>query len=462
MANFSLNIDSKFRPLTYDELIKPFMMYKEGYDAAEKDYTNLVTQAEAFKDVADRENNPEAYEIYSKYSDDLQDAANDLYSNGYTSSIGSKLMKLKGRYAGEITAIGNAANALKEANAYRDKAGADAIFRKGRYTTIDDFLHGKVADNSYISRSDLTKRTAALTSQVMQSAMKEDPEFKKVLGDKFYLMTQHSGGVDYDTLKQVLANDPTVQNKLTEVRDQMLKGSDYLSYDFEGGKQLMSAINEGLYAGLDTTAQTLKDNPDYLNPAQRQAMYIAGEELKMKKEDNKPVYFGKEGEGDNAKDTYYDPAKGLFFTKDDRGNRVYTGKTIPGSGSSSDSSSRSPSRGSSKSNITGVTQATERVKIKIEEQRDGSYKSSEIARGGKDDEDVNTAGGDKLSAEEINRLPTGVKQKLSKWIGNHYDGDTALYDVCDMGDGEYIVVPRNPKNIRENSNTSDDTGNDDI
>ena len=73
-----LVIDSKFRPFSYDELIKPLVQYKEAYDKVEADYSNLAAQTEQWKDIANQTQSPEAYAMYSKYANDLNKDFNSL------------------------------------------------------------------------------------------------------------------------------------------------------------------------------------------------------------------------------------------------------------------------------------------------------------------------------------------------------------------------------------------------
>ena len=77
-----------------------------------------------------------------------------------------QLLGMKRRYASEITPIARASEAMQAANALRDQAGPDAIFEVGRYDSIDNFLHGKTANNKYESRKDIAARTAALSQAV--------------------------------------------------------------------------------------------------------------------------------------------------------------------------------------------------------------------------------------------------------------------------------------------------------
>lgn len=150
-----ITINSEFKPFTYDELTKPLRDYTEAYNKVEEQYATLAQQTEAWKNIATQENSPEAYAMYKKYSDELNAVVED-FSKGMTIQNRSKLSGLKARYASEITPIANAYNAMNAANLYRDTVRAKdstAVFVKDRYTSLDDFLSGQSADNSYISGS---------------------------------------------------------------------------------------------------------------------------------------------------------------------------------------------------------------------------------------------------------------------------------------------------------------------
>lgn len=152
-----ITINSEFKPFTYDELTKPLRDYTEAYNKVEEQYATLAQQTEAWKNIATQENSPEAYAMYKKYSDELNAVVED-FSRGMTIQNRGKLTGLKSRYASEITPIANAYNAMQAANKYRDDVRAKdstAVFIKNRYSSIDDFLHGKEADNNYISGSQI-------------------------------------------------------------------------------------------------------------------------------------------------------------------------------------------------------------------------------------------------------------------------------------------------------------------
>lgn len=348
-----LVINSKFRPFSYDELIKPLLQYKEAYDKVEADYSNLAAQTEQWKDIANQTQNPEAYAMYSKFANDLNNIVDD-FSKGKTLQNSSQLLAMKRRYASEILPIARASEAMKEANDLRVKAGPDAIFEVGEYNSLDQFLHGKTANNRSQSRDAITKRTAAMTEAAMTSSMK-DPEFQKAMGDQYWMLTQHTGG-SYEDLKAAIANNAQAQNRFAEIKAQVMKDAGYDRYDAMGKQAIEDAINTGLYAGLDKPARSFQANQAYLNPVQAEQLSQAKTEFNWKKQAREPLSLG-----DNR---YLDPVTGLTFTKDEKGNRAYdlTYKKNPNASSKDKSENKNSS--SSKS-TKKANRLAKPIKVKI-------------------------------------------------------------------------------------------------
>lgn len=349
----NIRITSKFRPFSFDELLKPMLIYKEAYDKAEEDYNSLAAQTEQWRDIANQTKSPEAYAIFNKYATDLQ-TATENFSKGMTLQNKGQLLAMKRRYASDILPIAKASEAMKEANEFRMKMGPDAIFEVGEYDSLDKFLHGKTANNKYVSRDALTKRTAAMTEAAMASAMK-DPEFQKALGNQYWMLTQHTGG-SYEDLKAAIANNAQAQNRFAEIKAQVMKDAGHDRYDTMGKQAIEDAINTGLYAGLDKPARSFQANQAYLNPLQAEQLSQAKTEFNWKKQDREPLSIG-----DNK---YLDPVTGLTFTKDENGNRTYglTYKKDP------NASSKNKSRGRDDSNSRStkkVNRLDKPIKVKV-------------------------------------------------------------------------------------------------
>lgn len=287
----NLVINSKFRPFTFDEMLKPLVLYKEAYDKVEQDYSDLAFQTEMWKDIVNQTNSPEAYAMYKGYSDRLNSIMED-FSKGMTLNNRRALFGMKRDYARNITPIARASEAMNAANELRAKAGPDAIFEVGEYNSLDQFLHGKTANNKYQSREALTKKTAAMTEAAMAEALK-DPDFEKYMGDQFWLITQHTGG-SYEDLKEAMKlgmmDNPIAQNRFSQIRQEVAKNAGIQNYDAAGQQAIMEAIDTGLYAGLDKPVRSFQANADHITPVQRHQMAVqdaqlalAGEELQFKK-----------------------------------------------------------------------------------------------------------------------------------------------------------------------------------
>lgn len=284
----NLVINSQFRPFTYDEMVKPLVQYKEAYDKVEQDYSDLATQTEMWKDIVNQTNSPEAYAMYKGYSDQLNSIVED-FSKGMTLKNRSALLGMKRDYARNITPIARASEAMNAANELRVKAGPDAIFEVGEYNSLDQFLHGKTANNRYQSREALIKKTAAMTEAAMAEALK-DPGFKKEMDGQFWMITQHTGG-SYDELMEAMKlgmmDNPIAQNRFSQIRQEVAKNSGIQNYDAAGQQAIMEAINTGLYAGLDKPVRNFQNNADHVTPAQKHSMRMQKAQLALSKASNK-------------------------------------------------------------------------------------------------------------------------------------------------------------------------------
>lgn len=245
-----ITLNSQFRPFTYDELVKPLQDYGEAYREVEEQYATLAQQTEAWKNIANQENNRDAYEMYKKYSADLNAAIED-FSRGMTIQNRSKLAGLKSRYASEITPIANAYNAMQEANKYRDTIRAkdgSAVFVKDRYNSLDDFLNGNQADNTFISGDEIQKNVAA---RVLSQSY---TDYNNLINN----------GVNPDKAIQTVASGNT--QSITNIISDEKSSLGIEAFDTQGQSKLENAILAGVQQGLDSFA-----SKEYMSRAERDA-----------------------------------------------------------------------------------------------------------------------------------------------------------------------------------------------
>lgn len=277
-----LQLDTQFNPFTFDEMMKPLLYYKEAYDAAEAQYSEMAQNAEMWRDVATKENSPIANAMYQRFATEFNSAAND-FNKGMTASNRGALLGLKKRYAQEIVPIARAYEAMKEANDLRLKAGPDAEFEVREYNSIDPFLGGGTANNRYLSKEAITKKTAALTEAAVNSVLR-DYDISPALGGQVWEIVQHTGGSLKEleeALKLGLSDHPIVGNILSEVRQRMIKEIPFENYDDIGKKNILGAIDTGIYVGLDKPVRSFQANAGYVSPYQSMALGLQAAESGM-------------------------------------------------------------------------------------------------------------------------------------------------------------------------------------
>lgn len=345
MASYSIVSNARFRPFSYDELIKPLVQYKEAYDKAEADYTNLAMQTEAWKDIANQDNSPIAYKMYKTYSDDLSEMADD-FSRGMTLSNRGALMGLKRRYASEITPIARASEAFDKAEAFRADIKAknpNAIFEIDRYNSIDDFLGGKRANNTYWDGDAAMKRVAA-KAEALGKSLYSNPTAKLFLNGQQYQISQLNG-ISPNELTQVLLSPENINTEagkqMRKIIDDELGSIDMDRYSNEGQSRINNIIATGMYAGLAKPTYNYVANGEYMSKAERDASKARWASIDLDRE--KFNYAKQQDKISTGQEPYYTDKDGnkyyragdAYWVVDRNGNRSatkYTKKTYDENG----------------------------------------------------------------------------------------------------------------------------------
>lgn len=274
-----ITLNSQFRPFTYDELVKPLQDYGEAYREVEEQYATLAQQTEVWKNIANQENNHDAYEMYKKYSADLNAAIED-FSRGMTIQNRSKLAGLKSRYASEITPIATAANRLKEL--VDERAKEELKNPSLRYErAVEDINIDKLIKDPFLnygksySGADLEKMVAT-GALALQKKIEEDPNgWEPILGGQ-YMQRKLQQGYSIDEVILAALEDPSAPKELTKLLDSALESSGI--YDWEGMrdkdgnltdkgkaviKEARSFASRGLYNAVGETKYKELSNKAY-------------------------------------------------------------------------------------------------------------------------------------------------------------------------------------------------------
>ena len=163
-SNYSFVIDSNFQPFTMQEMLTPFVMYKDAFDQAEAAYTDLSDKADTFKYLSDTlPEGSRAKEIYDGYANYLHEQAQDFAKHGLNMGNRRALTDLKRRYQGEIGRLSKADEALRQERELRRKLAAQdsSILYADDNLTIDSFLDNETPNLYSISGNELYTKGAA-------------------------------------------------------------------------------------------------------------------------------------------------------------------------------------------------------------------------------------------------------------------------------------------------------------
>lgn len=269
MANFSFVVDSSYDPMSLQEMMLPWTMYKEAYDKQEETYLDLINKADKFKYLSETlPENSRARQIYEGYANDLSAAASDFGNKGLTMGSRSALFGLRKRYQGEIGRLTDADERRRETLKARStlaNQGVNMIYANEN-PTIDDFLDGNNFNTYGVSSEELYKRGAelgkAISSRQYNSGMEGSlfgglyEQFKKTVGiDPRYIGQFMNSRLVSDAVDQMLIGMGAAQNL----------ANNPLAY-----QQAKQAALSGLFSGIVYTEDVSPlRNPNVLSATEK-------------------------------------------------------------------------------------------------------------------------------------------------------------------------------------------------
>lgn len=259
MPNYSLVLDTKFKPFSYQEMLAPVMAATQAHQELETEYGDLATKASVWERMANEQTDPYAYKMYKTYSEDLENMAEQLARSGLSPASRRSMLNMKARYSSEILPIETAYKRREELAAEQRKAiAANPTLRYQRMAgqmSLDDFIRNPSLDygESYSG--------ALLTQQVSQAAA----NFQRALTDKGQLQKlglpyQYERMLQYGaTPAQVMAamsdnaqqGDTEAIKFLRGITDQVLQSSGVADWaDPATLREFRAFANQGLYSAI--------------------------------------------------------------------------------------------------------------------------------------------------------------------------------------------------------------------
>lgn len=263
MANYSLVINSQFKPFSYQEMLAPTLMATQAHQALEDQYGELATKASVWEEMANEQTDPYAYKMYKTYANDLEAQAGQLAREGLNAASRRDMLNMKARYSKEITPIEQAyATRQKQAEQQQQALLQDPtlmLSRRASTTSLDDYIKNpQLAYEAYSGK--LITAQAAQAASALAKEMQEKPrKWRSILGNSYYESMMQKGFSSKAVL-QAIQDKPNAAPQLTKIVEDAINSSGVRNWGDQAtiaraidyAKQgLWSAVGETQYQTLD-------------------------------------------------------------------------------------------------------------------------------------------------------------------------------------------------------------------
>lgn len=265
MANYSLVINSRFRPFEYQELLAPVLMATQAHQALEEAYGDLDTEAA----VWDRrtEGSEKAHALYTNFSEDLASAAEALSKYGLTPQSRRTMLGMKRRYASDITPIAEAwTKRQADIKAQQEAMLRDpyhAFNRVAADTSLDTYLDNPNIDvlSENASGAVLAAQVRAMAGDIKNYIDNRNISKLEKLGLPYQYIQKIIHGATADQVLKTMQGDPEAAPFLHNIVETVMKGSGVRDWSSMNGdwvnnpiyKRLESQAMTGLTAAIGTT-----------------------------------------------------------------------------------------------------------------------------------------------------------------------------------------------------------------
>lgn len=334
MPNYSITINSRFRPFSYQELLAPVLASTQAQQQIEENYANLATQASLAGSKANEQTDPIAYARYKAYSDELNAMAEDLAKNGLTPESRRGMFDMRARYAKDIVPIENAyQRRMQDIELERQARLKDpTLLMEGSAatTSLDKYLENPNirADKAGYSGAMITKQVSDLAQYLGQQLT----QFKTTGNlDPYTKTLMKKWGMEPSDVLSYLQN-PTAQNPVFDALVGTVLGSTGISGwdDDEAKSRALYYARQGIAPAMGKS-----DASTYEDYGSRKALELSNaltlQRQKHQDEMEEAAYAASLAGGDSAveRGTNYLEASGDLAAH----TRTYNSLTTGGAGS---------------------------------------------------------------------------------------------------------------------------------
>ena len=263
MANYSLVINSQFKPFSYQEMLAPTLMATQAHQELENQYGELATKASIWEEMANEQTDPYAYKMYKTYANDLEKQAGQLAREGLNAASRRDMLNMRARYSKEITPIEQAYTARqKQAEQQQQALLQDPtllLSRRASTTSLDDYIRNPQLAYEAYSGKLITAQAASAASALAKEMQEKPRKWRSILGNSYY-ETMMQKGFSSQAVLQAIQDNPNAAPQLTRIIEDAINSSGVRNWGDQAtiaraidyAKQgLWSAVGETQYQNLD-------------------------------------------------------------------------------------------------------------------------------------------------------------------------------------------------------------------
>lgn len=343
MANYSLVINSQFKPFSYQEMLAPTLMATQAHQELENQYGELATKASVWEEMANEQTDPYAYKMYKTYANDLEEQAGQLAREGLNAASRRDMLNMRARYSKEITPIEQAYTARQKQAEEQQRALLQdptlMLSRRASTTSLDDYIRNPQLAYEAYSGKLITAQAASAASALAKEMQEKPRKWRSILGNSYY-ETMMQKGFSSQAVLQAIQDNPNAAPQLTRIVEDAINSSGVRNWGDQAtiaraidyAKQgLWSAVGETQYQTLDNWRAKMAEQEAMQIRAEKRAAARKAEELKQARLNNLAInplniYSSRDLSKDEKK--YKDALKSYsqYFYKDANGRIKMTWK----------------------------------------------------------------------------------------------------------------------------------------
>ena len=289
MANYSLVINSSFKPFSYAEMLQPTLQATQAHQELENQYGELATKASVWEEMVNEQTDPYAYKMYKTYANDLEEQAGQLAREGLNAASRRDMLNMRARYSKEITPIEQAYTARQKQAEEQQRALLQdptlMLSRRASTTSLDDYIRNPQLAYEAYSGKLITAQAASAASALAKEMQEKPRKWRSILGNSYY-ETMMQKGFSSQAVLQAIQDNHNAAPQLTRIVEDAVNSSGVrnwrdklllqraINYAKQG---LWSAVGETQYQTLDNWRAKMAE----LEAMQKRAEQRKAEELKQ-------------------------------------------------------------------------------------------------------------------------------------------------------------------------------------